>query len=61
MADHVNTKPRVGFFRIKHYKIFDSVNAWCDYKNLEHHNDYNYTDKSFLVYIFSVEDAKQIC
>lgn len=60
MADLENTKPCVGFFRMENYKIFDSVNAWCDKKNIEHHNDYNHRDKSFIVYLFSMEDAKLV-
>lgn len=53
-----NSKPCVGFLRIKNYKIFDAVNVWCDHKNIDHHNDY--ADKIFLVYFFSLKDAKQV-
>lgn len=58
MAAVINGKPCVGFFKMKCYKIFDAVNALCDNRNIEHYNDY--TDKSFLVYVFSIEDAKQV-
>ena len=60
MAALENTKPCVGFFKIRNYKVFDSVNSFCYYKNIDHHNDFNHRDNTFLVYLFSVEDVKRV-
>ena len=51
-----NSEACVAYIIIKNFTDYEQINLFCLQRNIDHHNDYNHTERYHKTYFFTFKD-----